>query len=93
LRDIACHPDADASRPFLDKDIRKVIDSLNASTAVIQKQTELLTFLYDNMNKQLDRVGERGLRRDRDIERLHQRHESKRQNSNAAVMVLLSLAC
>ncbi|KAF7594293.1 hypothetical protein BBP40_009693 [Aspergillus hancockii] len=73
LRTIACNLDTDASQPFLEGDIRKAIDSLNVSTAAIQKQTELLESQCKNMNKQIRRVGEQELRRNRDIERLHSR--------------------
>ncbi|KAE8348221.1 hypothetical protein BDV28DRAFT_103889 [Aspergillus coremiiformis] len=84
LRNITHGLDTDASRPFLDEDIRKAINSLNASTAVVQKQTGILASQCESIDKQLRWEGERRVRFSRNIERMRQRHESQRQNTNVA---------
>ncbi|KAE8379521.1 hypothetical protein BDV26DRAFT_291249 [Aspergillus bertholletiae] len=84
LQNIIHEADANADRPFLDEDLRKAIDSLNASTAMIQKQTHILSSQYDNLDKELRREGERGVRRGIGIEHLRQRSRSERQSTAAA---------
>ncbi|KKK13863.1 hypothetical protein ARAM_001533 [Aspergillus rambellii] len=76
--------DLDATRPFLDEDIQKAIDSLNASTAEIQRQTDILTSQYDILNRRLKRDEERESRQNREAERLRRKHEAERQNTAAA---------
>ncbi|KAB8232338.1 uncharacterized protein BDW43DRAFT_280097 [Aspergillus alliaceus] len=88
LRNFIRKPDTSEGRPFLDEDIRRAINSLNASTAVFQKQTGILASLCEDIDKQLRRETERGARHNRDIERLRQRRELEKQNTNAATREL-----
>ncbi|KJK61531.1 hypothetical protein P875_00042203 [Aspergillus parasiticus SU-1] len=59
LQNIIHNLDTNADRPFLDEDLRKAINSLNASTAVIQKQKRVLASQCDNIDKELRRKAER----------------------------------
>ncbi|KAA8652306.1 hypothetical protein EYZ11_008864 [Aspergillus tanneri] len=74
--------DVDMTRPFLDEDLRGAIESLNTSTAAIQKQNEILALQHDFLNKQFSMESERKLGHKKDAERLGQRHESRRQSIN-----------
>ncbi|KAE8145801.1 hypothetical protein BDV25DRAFT_163826 [Aspergillus avenaceus] len=78
----------EAYRPVLDDDFRKAIELLDASTTATQKQTRILTTQCDNINKLL--CTQKGLyrRRTKDLEGLHQRHESRGQNINSAISQL-----
>ncbi|KAH8425639.1 uncharacterized protein LDX57_003388 [Aspergillus melleus] len=68
------------TRPLLDEDLRKAIESLNTSTAAIQKQTEILQSQCESLNKHLGLEGERALAQKRESERLRQKHEWERQS-------------
>ncbi|KAF9883459.1 hypothetical protein FE257_003457 [Aspergillus nanangensis] len=84
LRNILSSPEIDSTRPFLDHDLRKAIETLNASTAAIQRQTEILTSQCENLNRQISLEDEREGIQSRDLRRLRQKHESGRQNTAAA---------
>ncbi|GAB1209594.1 hypothetical protein APSETT445_008375 [Aspergillus pseudonomiae] len=88
LQNIIHNPDTNADRPFLDEDIRRAIDSLNASTAVIQKQKQILVSQCDNRDKGLRIEGEQQVRRNIGIEHLRQRCRSERQSTSAASIEL-----
>ncbi|KAE8412061.1 vacuolar H+/Ca2+ exchanger [Aspergillus pseudocaelatus] len=88
LQNIMHNPDTNADRPLLDEDVRKAIDSLNDSTAVIQKQKQILASQCDNIDKELRRKGEREVRRSTGIEHLRQRYKSERQSTNAVSIEL-----
>ncbi|GMF80287.1 unnamed protein product [Aspergillus oryzae] len=83
LQNIINNLDTNADRPFLDEDLRKAINSLNASTAVIQKQRRVLASQCDNIDKELRRKAEREVRRNTGIEHLRQRYNSERQRTSA----------
>ncbi|KAB8200732.1 hypothetical protein BDV34DRAFT_204158 [Aspergillus parasiticus] len=83
LQNIIHNLDTNADRPFLDEDLRKAINSLNASTAVIQKQKRVLASQCDNIDKELRRKAEREVRRNTGIEHLRQRYNSERQRTSA----------
>ena len=91
LQNIIDNPDTNADRPLLDEDIRKAIDSLKASTAMIQKQKQILASQCDNIDKELRRKSEREVRRNTGIEHLRQRYKSERQSTNAVVVIALDL--
>ena len=91
LQNIIHNPDTNADRPFLDEDIRRAIDSLNASTAVIQKQKQILVSQCDNRDKGLRIEGEQQVRRNIGIKHLRQRCRSERQSTSAAVLIALDL--
>ncbi|KAL2002058.1 hypothetical protein VTN02DRAFT_740 [Thermoascus thermophilus] len=84
LQALLQNPDLSATRPFLDENIRNAIDSLKASTAAIQKQTEILALQYEDLRKQLRNDKERVLVRSRALAQLKRRHELERQHVNAA---------
>ena len=86
LQQIIHSNDIPATRPFLDEDAKNAIEYLKASTAAIQKQTDILTTQCETLNKQIRLGDERALGKDRDTEQLRRKHESGRQNVNAAVM-------
>lgn len=86
LQHIVHDPGLASTRPLLDEDIQNAIGSLKASKEAIQKQTEILTTQCETLNKQLRLDDDRAIGQNRDIERLRKKHESGRQNANAAVM-------
>ncbi|KAB8215430.1 hypothetical protein BDV33DRAFT_180928 [Aspergillus novoparasiticus] len=83
LQNIIHNLDTNADRPFLDEDLRKAINSLNASTAVLQKQKRVLASQCDNIDEELRRKAEREVRRNTGIEHLRQRYNSERQRTSA----------
>lgn len=87
MQGILTNKDTDATRPLLDDDLRRAIDTLGASTAAIQNQKSILASQYESLNRcdQLDE--DLGLGQDRDIARLHKKHKSGRQNIAAAVVL------
>ncbi|KAL5335013.1 hypothetical protein BJX70DRAFT_390968 [Aspergillus crustosus] len=74
----------ESTRPFLDEELQKAIETLNASTAEIQRQTEVLTAQYEFFSRQHRRDDDRGSRQNREVERLRQKHDAGRQNTAAA---------
>lgn len=86
LQGIFSDPETNKIRPLLDEDIRNAIESLNTSTAAIQKQTEILKSQCENLNKCLGSKGERALAQKRESERLRQKHEWAKQSIKNAVM-------
>jgi len=86
LKTLLQNPDLGATRPLLDEDIRNAIDSLKASTAAIQKQTEILTLQCEDLKRQLRNDKESELGRSRALDQLKRRHELERQHINAAVL-------
>ncbi|KAI9373148.1 Sodium/calcium exchanger protein-domain-containing protein [Aspergillus egyptiacus] len=84
LTGILADTDIDSTRPFLDGDLQKAIEALNTSTAEIQRQTDILTSQYDILRRQLKRDEDREARRNRQSERLRQKHDAGRQNVAAA---------
>jgi hypothetical protein len=79
------NPDLPSTRPILEDDLRYAIESLEASTAMIQKQTETLRSQYDSLNKQLGLVNNLEQQRNRDVARLRRKHEEGRMNTTLAV--------
>ncbi|GAQ06919.1 hypothetical protein ALT_4240 [Aspergillus lentulus] len=80
LQNIISDPDLAATRPFLDEDLRSAIESLKISTSTIQAQTKILNSQLEILNRQSGLQEQRRIRQQRDIERLHQKHESGRQH-------------
>lgn len=85
LQPILSNPDLGATRPILEDELRNAIESLEASTAKIQKQTETLKFQCASLNKQLGLENNVEQQRNRDIARLQKKHEAGRQNTTMAV--------
>ncbi|KAJ5207206.1 hypothetical protein N7491_002164 [Penicillium cf. griseofulvum] len=88
LQPILHNPDLGATRPILEDELRNTIESLEASTATIQKQTETLKFQCASLNKQLDLEHKAEQQRSRDIARLQKKHEAGRQNTTMAAVEL-----
>ncbi|PKX98594.1 uncharacterized protein P174DRAFT_382236 [Aspergillus novofumigatus IBT 16806] len=84
LQNIISDPDLAATRPFLDEDLRSAIDSLKTSTSAIQARTKILNSQFEILNRQSGLQEQRRIRQQRDIERLHQKHESGRQHIAAS---------
>jgi hypothetical protein len=85
LQPILNNPDFGATRPVLEDELRDAIESLEASTAAIQKQTETLKFQCARINKQLGLENDIEQQRSRDIARLHKKHEAGRHTTTMAV--------
>jgi hypothetical protein len=85
LQPIIRDPGLGTTRPVLEDDLRHAIESLEASTATIQKQTETLKLQCENLNKQLGRENNVEQQRSRDIARLRKKHEVGRQTTTMAV--------
>ncbi|KAL4880489.1 hypothetical protein BJY04DRAFT_219230 [Aspergillus karnatakaensis] len=73
-----------STRPFLDDDIQKAIETLNTSTLEIQHQTDVLTTQYEILNRHQKRDNDRVSRQNRELERLRQKHDATRQNTAIA---------
>ncbi|KAL4889101.1 hypothetical protein BDV59DRAFT_205522 [Aspergillus ambiguus] len=84
LRSVLNNPDLDSTRPLFDEDLRRAIDTLNTSTAAIQRQTEVLTTQCETLNRQIRLEDERNALQNRDIERLRQKHDAGRQRTAVA---------
>ncbi|KAJ5988317.1 hypothetical protein N7481_003527 [Penicillium waksmanii] len=84
LHPILREPDLDATRPFLETDIRAAIQSLENSTATIQKQSDTLSRQCDILRKQFRQQESLDGDRGRDITRLRKKHEVGRQNTTIA---------
>ncbi|KAL4792896.1 hypothetical protein BDV19DRAFT_241425 [Aspergillus venezuelensis] len=78
----------DSTRPFLEDDLQKAIESLNTSTAEIQQQADALTIQYDALTKQKKRDDDRESRQRREIERLRRKYDAGKQNTSTAVSEL-----
>lgn len=87
LQSLFTNPNLKATRPLVDDDLRRAIETLNASTAAIQRQTKTLASQYESLNRSITSDDELGLRQNRDNARLRQKHTSERQNIAAAVVV------
>lgn len=85
LQPILREPNLNATRPFLEDDIRNAIKSLEASTAAVQKQSATLSYQCDSLKKQLRRQESLDQDRTRDIARLRKKHEAGRQNTSSLV--------
>ncbi|KAJ5178911.1 hypothetical protein N7492_002121 [Penicillium capsulatum] len=85
LNPILRDPEFDATRPFLEDDLRIAIKSLETSTVNIQKQSKTLSQQCETLKKQLRRQGSLEQDRVRDIARLRKKHEAGRQNTTDAV--------
>ena len=85
LQPILSNPDLGATRPILEDELRNAIESLEASTTTIQKQTETLKLQCASINKQLGLESNVEQQRSRDIARLQKKHEAGRQNTTMAV--------
>lgn len=85
LQPILNNPDLGATRPILEDEFRNAIESLEASTATIQKQTETLKSQCASLNKKLGLENNVEQQRSRDIARLQKKHEAGRQNTTMAV--------
>ncbi|KAJ5824445.1 hypothetical protein N7447_006785 [Penicillium robsamsonii] len=88
LQPILRNPDLGAIRPILEDELRNTIESLEASTATIQKQTEALKCQCASLNKQLGLENKVEQQRSRDIARLQKKHEAGRQNTTMAAVEL-----
>ncbi|KAJ5964662.1 uncharacterized protein N7479_004538 [Penicillium vulpinum] len=88
LQPILRNPDLSATRPILEEELRHTIESLEASTATIQKQTETLKLQFASLNKRLDLENNVKQQRSRDIARLQKKHEAGRQNTTTAAIEL-----
>ncbi|CAI7587456.1 unnamed protein product [Penicillium palitans] len=88
LQPILSNPDLGATRPILEDELRNAIDSLEASTATIQKQTETLKLQCASINKQLGLESNVEQQRSRDIARLQKKHEAGRQITTMAATEL-----
>ncbi|KAJ5348366.1 uncharacterized protein N7506_001619 [Penicillium brevicompactum] len=88
LQPILHDPELDATRPILEDDLRRAIESLEASTATITKQTETLKLQCDTLNKQFGREQNVEIQRIKDIARLRKKHEAGRQNTTMAATEL-----
>ncbi|KAJ5750879.1 hypothetical protein N7533_007907 [Penicillium manginii] len=84
LHPILREPDLDATRPFLETDIRAAIQSLQSSTATVQKQSDTLSRQCDLLRKQLRQQQRLDDDRAKDIARLRKKHEAGRQNTTIA---------
>ncbi|KAJ5151005.1 uncharacterized protein N7482_010257 [Penicillium canariense] len=73
-----------ATRPFLEDDIRSAIESLEASTVTIQRQTETLSLQCETLKRQMRQQDSWEQDRSRDIARLRKKHEGGRQSTNFA---------
>lgn len=85
LHPILRDPNLEATRPFLETDIRAAIQSLETSTATIQKQSDTLSRQCDILRKQFRQRESLDGDRGRDIMRLRKKHEVGRQNTIIAV--------
>ncbi|CAG8066768.1 unnamed protein product [Penicillium olsonii] len=88
LQPILQDPDLGATRPILEDDLRRAIESLEASTATVQKQTETLKLQCETLNKQLSREQNLEQQRNKDIARLRKKHEAGRQSTTLAATEL-----
>ncbi|KAJ5102903.1 hypothetical protein N7532_003432 [Penicillium argentinense] len=84
LSPILRDPDFNATRPFLEDDIRTAIQTLEASTVAIQKQSDTLSQQCETLKKQFRRQESVDQDRARDIARLRKKHEAGRQNTAIA---------
>ncbi|KAJ6015029.1 hypothetical protein N7540_009620 [Penicillium herquei] len=80
LQPLLRDPALSATRPFLEEDIRSTIDSLEASTAAIQKQSQVLSLQCEMIKKQLRSQKSLDEDKNRDIARLRKKHEAGKQN-------------
>lgn len=87
LQHILHDPNIASTRPLLDDDLQNAIDSLKASTAAIQKQTEILTTQCETLNNQLHRDDDRTRGQDRGMTQLRKKHEAGRQTVKAEVFL------
>ncbi|KAJ5888797.1 hypothetical protein N7495_008838 [Penicillium taxi] len=88
LQSILRDPDLNATRPFLEGDIRVAIESLQASTAAINKQTKLLSIQCESLRKTMRRQDGLDQNRSQEIARLRKKHEAGRQNTTVAAIDL-----
>ncbi|KAJ5143120.1 uncharacterized protein N7515_001907 [Penicillium bovifimosum] len=88
LQPILRNPDLGATRPILEDDLRNAIESLEASTATIQKQTERLKFQCASLNKHLSLENNVEQQQGRDVARLRKKHEADRQSTTMAAIEL-----
>ncbi|KAK5800981.1 hypothetical protein VI817_003193 [Penicillium citrinum] len=84
LQPILRDPALNATRPFLEDDIRTAIESLHESTASIEKQSDTLSRQCEVLKKQLRQQKTLDEDRARDITRLRKKHEAGRQNTTIA---------
>ncbi|OQE19131.1 hypothetical protein PENSTE_c016G09012 [Penicillium steckii] len=84
LQPILRDPDLNATRPFLEDDIRTAIESLHGSTASLEKQSDTLSRQCEVLKKQLRQQKNSDEDRTRDITRLRKKHEAGRQNTTIA---------
>lgn len=87
LQTLLANSNLKATRPLVDDDLRRAIETLDASTAAIQRQTNTLASQYESLDRSITSDDELGLRQNRDIARLRQKHTSERQNITAAVVL------
>ncbi|KAJ5122880.1 hypothetical protein N7526_009817 [Penicillium atrosanguineum] len=84
LQPILRSPSLNATRPFLEDDIRTAIESFESSTTTIQRQTEALSLQCETLKSQLRRQRNLDQERNRDLGRLRKKHEVGRQNTTIA---------
>ncbi|EKV10713.1 hypothetical protein PDIG_55510 [Penicillium digitatum PHI26] len=88
LQLVLSNSDLGATRPILEDELRNAIESLEASTATIQKQTEALKFQCASLNTKLSLENNVEQLRSRDLARLQKKHEAGRQNTTMAAIEL-----
>ncbi|CEJ60870.1 hypothetical protein PMG11_09425 [Penicillium brasilianum] len=84
LQSILHDPQLGSTRPVLEDDLRSAIESLEASTAAIQKQTETLSFQCETLKIQLRQQDKWEQDRNREIACLRKKHEAGRQTTTLA---------
>ncbi|CAL5874866.1 uncharacterized protein PFLUO_LOCUS9168 [Penicillium psychrofluorescens] len=90
LQTVLHDPALGATRAVLEDDLRCAIESLEASTAAIQRQTQTLASQCEQLNEQIRLENDLAQNRSRDIARLRKKHEAGRQNTTAAASELYS---
>lgn len=92
IADIAHDPDIDVTRPLLDEDLHDAVESMHASTAVLEKQTEILTSQFRTVSKQFFAQDDPPASQTGGLALLQRKHASGSQN-NAAVVGTFPLYC
>jgi len=80
-----------STRPFLDHEIRAAIESLEASTAAIEKQTETLKVQCKELKSQLEIDHEIEQRRRKSLAKLHRRYALEKQQVDVVVLYPFAL--
>ncbi len=81
-----------STRPLLDHEIRAAIESLEASTAAIDKQTEALKVQFKELKSQMGIDYETGECRTKSLAKLHRKYALEKQQVDVAVLCPFALA-